>query len=76
VPQKSSRLNLSAVEDFMIQCGGLTRRELAGKIDKSESYLSEILSGKKPGSSKVWHAIAEALGVRLASILIVSEEAA
>ncbi len=42
---------------------GLTARALAAKAGLSSSYLSEIETGKKPGSVKALHALATALEV-------------
>ncbi len=44
---------------------GLTARALAAKAGLSSSYLSEIETGKKPGSVKALHALATALEVDL-----------
>lgn len=44
---------------------GLTARALAAKAGLSTSYLSEIETGKKPGSVKALHALATALEVDL-----------
>ena len=43
---------------------GLERKELAERAGISYSYLAAIETGKKPPSSKVLFAIAEALGLR------------
>ena len=43
--------------------------ELAAVIGKSPSYLSEIETGKKPGSVAVLRQIAEALGVDLENLV-------
>ena len=47
------------------QYRGLKAAALAEKIGKSRSYLSEIETGKKPGSARVLRQIADALGVDL-----------
>ena len=44
---------------------GLTARALAAKAGLSSSYLSEIETGKKPGSVRALHALATALEVDL-----------
>ncbi len=44
---------------------GLTARALAARAGISTSYLSEIETGKKPGSVKALHALATALEVDL-----------
>jgi hypothetical protein len=48
---------------------GLTLRELGAKANMPSSYLSEIETGKKPGSVEAWKAIAHALGVRLDTLV-------
>lgn len=44
---------------------GMKAAALAAKIGKSRSYVSEIETGKKPGSVAVLRQIADALGVDL-----------
>lgn len=44
---------------------GLSARELAEKVGIGSAYLSEIETGKKPGTISVVKQIAEALGVSL-----------
>ena len=48
---------------------GLTMEVLAAKSDIGQSYLSEIETGKKPGSVGVLKALAEALGVSIDDII-------
>ncbi len=48
---------------------GLTRRRLAQSAGIGKSYLSQIESGKRGGSSKVLRAIAEALDVDLDDVV-------
>ncbi len=48
---------------------GLKAAALAERIGKSPSYLSEIETGKKPGSARVLRLIADALGVDLDNLV-------
>ena len=48
---------------------GMKAKELARMVGKSPSYVSEIETGKKPGSVKVLRQIAEALGVDLENLV-------
>lgn len=48
---------------------GMKARELARIVGKSPSYLSEIETGKKPGSVAVLRQIADALGVDLENLV-------
>lgn len=48
---------------------GLTARALADKAGVSAAYLSEIETGKKPGSVKALSSIAHALGVEIESLI-------
>jgi len=47
----------------------LTQSTLAGKAGVSVSYLSEIESGRKPGSAKTLYAIAKVLGVEVEDLI-------
>jgi DNA-binding XRE family transcriptional regulator len=48
---------------------GLSQKELAGKADVPPGYLSEIETGKKPGSTHAFRALASALGVAIEDLL-------
>ena len=48
---------------------GMKAAALARRIGKSPSYLSEIETGKKPGSVAVLRQIADALGVDLENLV-------
>lgn len=48
---------------------GMKARELARTVGKSPAYLSEIETGKKPGSVAVLRQIADALGVDLENLV-------
>jgi DNA-binding XRE family transcriptional regulator len=48
---------------------GMTQRALAAKSGVQPGYLSEIESGKKPGSVKALAAIARALDIRIEDLL-------
>lgn len=48
---------------------GLTLGALAEAAGVSKSYLSEIESGKKPGSANAWHGLARALNVRIETLI-------
>jgi DNA-binding XRE family transcriptional regulator len=47
----------------------LTARHLASEAGVSGSYLSEIETGRKPGSSAALHALAQALRVPMDSLI-------
>lgn len=48
---------------------GLSQRQLAEASGLSESYLCELLKGDKRGSAPTFKKLADALGVRIASIV-------
>ena len=48
---------------------GLTLRALAEKADIAPAYLSEIETGKKPGSVKALAALARALDVQIEALI-------
>jgi DNA-binding XRE family transcriptional regulator len=48
---------------------GLTARTLAARSGVSASYLCEIETGRKPGSSSALHAIAQALHVPMDTLV-------
>jgi DNA-binding XRE family transcriptional regulator len=48
---------------------GLSMQDLAGKAEVAQSYISEIETGKKPGSLAAMNAIATALGVTVDDLI-------
>jgi mRNA interferase RelE/StbE len=48
---------------------GLSAVELAAKAEMSKTYLSEIETGKKPGSIEAYKGLAQALGVPVDALL-------
>lgn len=48
---------------------GLNMLELAGKADVAQGYISEIETGKKPGSIATMKALANALGVTVDDLI-------
>lgn len=48
---------------------GLSMQDLAGKAEVAQSYISEIETGKKPGSIATMKAIATALGVTVDDLI-------
>jgi len=55
---------------------GMSQTELAEKANVQAGYLSEIETGKKPGSARAYQSLAGALGVAIEDILPREEEAA
>ena len=51
------------------QYRGLTQRELAVKVDTSAAYLSQIETGRRGGSIKMLHRVADALDVGLEDLV-------
>jgi transcriptional regulator with XRE-family HTH domain len=51
----------------------LTQKELAGKLDISNSHLSEIESGKKQPSIALLERYSQVFGIPISSILFFSE---
>lgn len=62
------RINGDSVREFC-RLVEVSQRDLAEKAEVSESFLSNVLAGRKTISSKSARAIASALKVRLAAIL-------
>lgn len=53
---------------------GVTGRELARILEMSESYLSEILSGKRSPSKKAAKFISEKTGIPIINLLFPNQE--
>jgi transcriptional regulator with XRE-family HTH domain len=68
------RLNVAAVREWQTE-RGWSDKELAQRADVSPSYLSEMISPKvapekrKPGTRKVWRAIADAFEINVRAII-------
>lgn len=55
---------------YLMRESGIEQAELARRIDKSRSYVSQLMSGKvKEPTLSVAYAIADALGVRVQDFL-------
>ena len=55
---------------YLMRESGIEQAELARRIDKSRSYVSQLMSGKvKEPTLSVAFAIADALGVRVQTFL-------
>ena len=53
---------------------GLTQEDLGEQVGLSGSYLSQIESGKREGTVKVYAALARALGVEVDDLVAVGDE--
>lgn len=57
------------VQDFMIR-GGVTRAELARRMQSSKGYITDLLGGRRQPSEEKLLAMAEALNVHPRALLL------
>jgi transcriptional regulator with XRE-family HTH domain len=62
-------LNLAALQD-MCDLAGISRRELGRRAGLHPGSISNIMAGKHPVTPETQRRLADALGVKLASITI------